>query len=81
MKWNIWKIIYLLYKIGGIILERREIGKGNPIALLPLLIFLVVYVFIGVISRDFYAVPMSVPFLIAAMSALVMNRKETFSKK
>ncbi|NFM78458.1 Na+/H+ antiporter NhaC family protein [Clostridium botulinum] len=62
-------------------MERREIGKGNPIALLPLLIFLVVYVFIGVISRDFYAVPMSVPFLIAAMSALVMNRKETLSKK
>lgn len=61
-------------------MERREIGKGNPIALLPLLIFLVVYVFIGVISRDFYAVPMSVPFLIAAMSALAMNRKETLSK-
>ncbi|MCR1972647.1 Na+/H+ antiporter NhaC family protein [Clostridium sporogenes] len=62
-------------------MERREISKGNPIALLPLLIFLVVYVLIGVISRDFYAVPMSVPFLIAAMSSLLMNRKETLSKK
>ncbi|AVQ45127.1 Na+/H+ antiporter NhaC family protein [Clostridium botulinum] len=62
-------------------MERREINKGNPIALLPLLIFLVVYVLIGVISRDFYAVPMSVPFLIAAMSSLLMNRKETLSKK
>ncbi|KRU28923.1 sodium:proton antiporter [Clostridium sporogenes] len=62
-------------------MEIKKISKGSPIALLPLLIFLVVYVFIGVISRDFYAVPMSVPFLIAAMSALVMNRKETLSKK
>lgn len=62
-------------------MKERKISKGNPIALLPLLIFLVVYVFIGVVSRDFYAVPMSVPFLIAAMSALVMNTKETLSKK
>ncbi len=62
-------------------MKERKISTGNPIALLPLLIFLVVYVFIGVISKDFYAVPMSVPFLIAAMSALVMNRKETLSNK
>lgn len=62
-------------------MKETRISKGNPLALLPLLVFLVVYVFIGVVSKDFYAVPMSVPFLIAAMSALLMNRKESLSKK
>ncbi|EJO5346847.1 Na+/H+ antiporter NhaC family protein [Clostridium botulinum] len=62
-------------------MKEGKISKGNVIALLPLLIFLVVYVLVGVTSKDFYAIPMSVPFLIAAMTALVMNRKETLSKK
>nr|WP_205598660.1 Na+/H+ antiporter NhaC family protein [Clostridium niameyense] len=39
------------------------------------------YVIIGIISKDFYAVPMSVPFLISAMFALLMNRKESINKK
>ncbi|WP_251860780.1 Na+/H+ antiporter NhaC family protein [Clostridium sp. Marseille-Q2269] len=62
-------------------MKEDKIKKGSAIALLPLLIFLAVYVSMGIISNDFYAIPMSVPFLIAAISALVMNRKETLSKK
>lgn len=55
--------------------------KGRASALLPLLVFIVLYVVIALISKDFYAMPVSVPFLIAAIVALLMNRKESISNK
>ena len=55
--------------------------KGRASALLPLLVFIVLYVVIALISKDFYAMPVSVPFLIAGIIALLMNRKETISNK
>ncbi|WP_050606464.1 Na+/H+ antiporter NhaC family protein [Clostridium niameyense] len=62
-------------------MKKNNLLRGNPLALIPLLVFLVLYVIIGIISKDFYAVPMSVPFLISAMFALLMNRKESINKK
>ncbi|GAA0733931.1 Na+/H+ antiporter NhaC family protein [Clostridium oceanicum] len=62
-------------------MEQKKLSKGNVFALMPLLVFLIVYVFIGIISRDFYAVSMSVPFLIAGICAIFMNRKKTISEK
>lgn len=62
-------------------MEQKKLTKGNVFALMPLLVFLIVYVFIGIISRDFYAVSMSVPFLIAGICAIFMNRKKTISEK
>ncbi|WP_027625177.1 Na+/H+ antiporter NhaC family protein [Clostridium lundense] len=55
--------------------------KGRASALFPLLVFIVLYVVIALISNDFYAMPVSVPFLIAAIVALLMNRKESISNK
>lgn len=55
--------------------------KGNILALSPLLVFALVFVLISVISKDFYAVPVTVPFLIATIFALFMNRKVSISEK
>ncbi|MBU5485144.1 Na+/H+ antiporter NhaC family protein [Clostridium sp. MSJ-11] len=56
-------------------------SKGNAIALLPLILFIVLYLSISLISKDFYAMPVSVPFLISGITALMINRKENMSKK
>ena len=55
--------------------------KGNILALSPLLVFALVFVLISVISKDFYAVPVTVPFLIAAVFAIFMNRRVSINEK
>ncbi|MGL5150304.1 MAG: Na+/H+ antiporter NhaC family protein [Clostridium sp.] len=56
-------------------------NKGNIMALLPLGVFILVYVGISLIAGDFYAVSVIIPFMAAAISALVMNRKKDFQEK
>ena len=56
-------------------------NKGNVLALIPLGVFLLVYLGSSILANDFYAVSIIVPFLAAALSALIMNRKEKFEKK
>ncbi|MEW9095563.1 MAG: Na+/H+ antiporter NhaC family protein [Clostridiaceae bacterium] len=56
-------------------------NKGNAIALLPLILFIVLYLSISLVSKDFYAMPVSVPFLISGITALMINRKENISKR
>lgn len=56
-------------------------NKGNGLALIPLGVFLLVYLGSSILANDFYAVSIIVPFLAAALSALIMNRKEKFEKK
>ncbi|MGG7079306.1 Na+/H+ antiporter NhaC family protein [Clostridium sardiniense] len=56
-------------------------NKGNWWALLPLIVFVVVYVGIAIIAKDFYAVSVIIPFLIASVVALVMNTKVGFEEK
>jgi Na+/H+ antiporter NhaC len=58
-----------------------EEKKGNPIALLPLGIFLALFIGSGIITGDFYKLPILVAVLIAVAVSLMMNRKETFSNK
>lgn len=55
--------------------------KGNALALLPLVIFLVLFIGSGVITGDFYKMPVVVAILVAAAAALLMNRKETLNRK
>lgn len=55
--------------------------KENGWALLPLLVFILMYIGSSLIAGDFYAVSVIVPFLIAAMFALGMNRKRKFEDK
>lgn len=55
--------------------------NGNPWALLPFIVFLILFIGSGVITGDFYSFPVIVAITIAAGVALVMNRKESFDKK
>ncbi|RLQ97489.1 Na+/H+ antiporter NhaC family protein [Falsibacillus albus] len=55
--------------------------RGNPWALLPLFIFLALFVGSGIITGDFYKLPVLVAILIAAAVALTFNRKRSFMQK
>ena len=56
-------------------------SKGNPWALLPLGIFLILFVGSGIMTGDFYAMPVLVAFLLASVAAFMFNRKERFNDK
>jgi Na+/H+ antiporter NhaC len=60
---------------------KQEIKKGNPLALLPLGVFLVLFVGSGIITGDFYKMPALVAFLIAGGVALLFNKKESLENK
>mgnify|MGYP000998425164 CR=1 FL=1 len=62
--------------------------KGNPIALLPILVFLVLYLGMGIlfeyvmkIPMGFYNIPIVLAFLAAILVACLQNRKVNFDKK
>lgn len=56
-------------------------NQGNGVALLPLGVFILVYLGSSIIAKDFYTVSVVVPFLAATLVALIMNRKNTFDSK
>ena len=62
--------------------------KGNPIALLPIGVFLVIYLGLGLlfeygmkISMGFYNIPIVIAFLVAILVACLQNRALSFDKK
>lgn len=55
--------------------------KGNFWALLPIFVFLVLYIGIGVYMGDFYVMPAAVGFMIALIAAFLQNPKRTFGEK
>ena len=62
--------------------------KGNPIALLPIGVFLVLYLGLGtlfeyvlLIPMGFYNIPIVVAFLVALLVACIQNRKLSFDEK
>ena len=55
--------------------------KGNPWALLPFAVFLILFMGSGLVLNDFYAFPVIVAISIASAVALFMNRKQTMMKK
>lgn len=59
----------------------QNFKNSSPIALLPLFIFIAIFMGTSILSKDFYAMPVIVPFLIAALVALFMNRKIPMEKK
>ena len=56
-------------------------NNGNAVALLPIGVFLVVFLGSGIITGDFYAMPAIVAFLIALCVAFIQNRKVSFEDK
>lgn len=59
----------------------KEPKKGNPLALLPIGVFLVLFLGTGIATKDFYRMPVLVAFLIAAAVAFLPNRKEIMATK
>ena len=55
--------------------------KGSLLALLPILVFLLVFIGSGIVFHDFYAMPAVVGFLIALVVAFFQNPKRTFAQK
>lgn len=62
--------------------------KGNPIALLPIGVFLVLYLGLGItfeyvlkIPMGFYSIPIVVAFLVALLTACLQNRKLNLDQK
>ncbi|MBW6409510.1 Na+/H+ antiporter NhaC family protein [Clostridium weizhouense] len=53
----------------------------NIKALLPLLIFLIVYVGVSLVAGDMYAVSVIIPFLASAVTALIMNKEKNLNQK
>ncbi|GAA0076380.1 Na+/H+ antiporter NhaC family protein [Clostridium sp. CTA-5] len=50
-------------------------------ALLPLLVFLIVYVGVSLLAGDMYAVSVIIPFLASAITALMMNKGKNLNEK
>ena len=62
--------------------------KGNPIALIPIGVFLILYLGLGIIFEyvlkipmGFYNIPIVVAFLVALLVACIQNKKLTFDDK
>lgn len=55
--------------------------KGRAVALLPIGVFLIIFLGAGILSGDFYAMPAIVAFLIALTVAFLQNRKLSFEEK
>lgn len=55
--------------------------KGRAIALLPIGVFLIIFLGAGIVFRDFYAMPAIVAFLIALFVAFLQNKELSFNKK
>ena len=52
----------------------KNVSKGNPLALLPIVVFLVLFVGSGIITGDFYQMPVLVAFMIASGVALLYDK-------
>ncbi|MGZ9496662.1 Na+/H+ antiporter NhaC family protein [Staphylococcus epidermidis] len=59
----------------------KEMKNGNAWALIPLLLFVLLFLGVGIISGDFTTMPLNVAITITVIVALLMNRTETFAKK
>lgn len=55
--------------------------KGRAIALLPIGMFLIIFLGAGIVFQDFYAMPAIVAFLIALFVAFLQNKELSFNKK
>lgn len=55
--------------------------RGNPLALLPIIVFLVIFLGFGCFTGDFYSMPAIVGFLIALVIGFMQNNELTFQDK
>ena len=60
---------------------KQENNQGRAIALLPIGVFLLIFLGSGFLTGDFYAMPAIVAFLIALLVAFCQNRELSFDEK
>ena len=58
-------------------METIQEKRGNPWALLPIGVFLVVFIGSGILFQDFYAMPAVVGFLIALIVAFLQKDRKS----
>lgn len=58
-----------------------EKSKGRAVALLPIGVFLIIFLGAGIVTGDFYTMPAIVAFLIALLVAFLQNKNLTFTEK
>lgn len=63
------------------LLPKDVAQKGNAWALLPIAVFLVIYIGVSIIFKDFYLMSVAVAFLCAILVACLQNRALSFDKK
>ncbi|MBQ8563695.1 MAG: Na+/H+ antiporter NhaC family protein [Firmicutes bacterium] len=61
--------------------KKKTVNQGRPVALLPILVFLVLFIGSGILMEDFYAMPTIVAFLIALAVAFCQNPSLKFNDK
>ena len=59
----------------------KEQKKARASALLPILVFLLIFLGSGFLTGDFYSMPAIVAFLIALFVAFIQNRSLSFADK
>lgn len=59
----------------------NERQKGSILGLLPLAVFLILFIGSGIISGDFYSMPTLVAFIISTVVAFIFNRNLDFNTK
>ncbi|MGA4514780.1 Na+/H+ antiporter NhaC [Staphylococcus caledonicus] len=59
----------------------EEKRKGNAWALLPLVLFIALFLGVGAVTGDFTTMPLNVAITVTVIVALLMNRKERFADK
>ena len=72
-----WKIFYISFKWRQRMKKREE----NGFVLLPIIVFLIIFLGVGIGFKDFYYMPVVVAFLISLLVAFMQNRKLSFEKK
>ena len=62
-------------------MNQNETTKANGWALIPIFVFLIIFLGSGFVTGDFYSMPAIVAFLIALTVAFVQNRGLSFNEK
>ena len=58
----------------------KEMKNGNAWALIPLLLFVLLFLGVGIISGDFTTMPLNVAITITVIVALLMNQRKLLQK-
>lgn len=59
----------------------EHIEKGNKWALLPFVVFVLLFIGTGIVAKDFTAMPLNVAVGVSCILAFMMNRQEKMTKK